>query len=888
MNRATFGAWGAGLDTTEFAAALAAAGVLEHGRGHRDATLTRRWRAPLMRWSLPRPQTLALLDPAALANAWLTARDAWQREPPYPIPGLPRISVSRWGDPSWIVEQLSRSEIGPLSVYVRAPRRGGDVHWHWPLDIGLLDDPASSRLRALLSDHDAFWAARFTHPRVVSGTGGTCDLLLLLEPLHSAAERILSRGVRASCVLALHPAAAPWEVTGPLVSALRAHVRASGFGLAPLPPAHLRAWLQTLLFELSHDLPLDVALRLAADGASAPPPLLLADEPLLDETRLSRYARRLRDRAMPAQGERATRGTPSNLAPKLEALTFDLESGGASELLELEAAMPAAEPQPAGPRFIQAQLFHDHGDERATVVGALRPDADHVLRVRIGPPDAEWLSAADAPFPSPRGERVHLLTVVVTAPGILHEPLVDEIDLPPEGPSSECDFVLHPPADATHLAARVIVLHAGRVLQTATIAAPVGEAGDERITIEAVLESAPRLRLDDLDTRRPFDAALLVNHDTAGEPGLTTVTGGRAQLKTAEQFQDAVERVHGLLEDAVLEPEGYAGLEDDESVALLVRLANQGSILHDLFLESYGGESVAGADRLQLVALRPGARFPLEFVYDRIAPEIGAKLCAGARDGLRAGRCDRCVASDDPSIVCPLGFWGLTKTIERHSYSGPPTIHDIEVLAEPTHGRDRLTPPQSALLGASEKVGPADVVQLRSDIDAATGGTTPLASGWQDWRASVAAEHPPVLVLLPHTVTHEEFDLPAMEISGDASLAMTHIRADAVCPSREHRPVVILLGCNTGASNVPLHDFPPRFNKSGAAIVLGTTTKVLGRHAAPVAAKVVAQLVARSGGEPSHFSDLVLDLRRSLLADGLPFGMTLLAFGDGEWILGSG
>jgi hypothetical protein len=151
----------------------------------------------------------------------------------------------------------------------------------------------------------------------------------------------------------------------------------------------------------------------------------------------------------------------------------------------------------------------------------------------------------------------------------------------------------------------------------------------------------------------------------------------------------------------------------------------------------------------------------------------------------------------------------------------------------------------------------------------------------------VAAEHPPLLVLLPHNETHPMIRVPALEIGGDEPLASTNVRADVICPDRAHRPVVLLLGCNTAATEIALYDFPPKFHREGAAIVIGTVTKVLGRHAAPVAGMIVTELAARANAQNAYITDVIRDVRRRLLAEGRPLGLALVAYGDGDWTVGA-
>ena len=69
--------------------------------------------------------------------------------------------------------------------------------------------------------------------------------------------------------------------------------------------------------------------------------------------------------------------------------------------------------------------------------------------------------------------------------------------------------------------------------------------------------------------------------------------------------------------------------------------------------------------------------------------------------------------------------------------------------------------------------------------------------------------------------------------------------------------------------------------------MLSSLTTMLGRHAAPVAERLVAALAKRSSGKNETFGATMRDLRRELLVDGFPLALALVAYGDADWILGS-
>jgi hypothetical protein len=103
---------------------------------------------------------------------------------------------------------------------------------------------------------------------------------------------------------------------------------------------------------------------------------------------------------------------------------------------------------------------------------------------------------------------------------------------------------------------------------------------------------------------------------------------------------------------------------------------------------------------------------PVEFVYDRGFPEEAARLCPGWKDALAAddARCPCCGSvtlldeqRDQVNTICPLGFWSLSKIIERYDPEAGVSEGSLR-LSSPAPGRRFLPTIHSALFGASDKV----------------------------------------------------------------------------------------------------------------------------------------------------------------------------------------
>jgi hypothetical protein len=161
------------------------------------------------------------------------------------------------------------------------------------------------------------------------------------------------------------------------------------------------------------------------------------------------------------------------------------------------------------------------------------------------------------------------------------------------------------------------------------------------------------------------------------------------------------------------------------------------------------------------------------------------------------------------------------------------------------------------------------------------GSTAVRVRSWQDWITGVGSE-PPLLVLVPHT-EKDQSQLSTLVIEAAEQLAVDRIDVSYVGVSR---PIVVLLGCRTGDTTIPFQRFPAAFRRGGAAIVLATLTKVLGRYAGQVAGQTVTLLAERARERQVTFGEVMRDVRRRMLADGVPTVLAVTAYGDADWVLG--
>ena len=576
---------------------------------------------------------------------------------------------------------------------------------------------------------------------------------------------------------------------------------------------------------------------------------------------------------------------------------------------------PEAPPPPEEQaRYIQAQVAEPVPEAPPLPVGApLLAAHPYKLAVHIGPPDPAWLGPPpDAAFPDhelPETETYNQLQVIFFEPFHAPDPQMQTIQLPPHGASSTASFNFNTLPDQPDFEARIGVLYQNRILQTALLRSRVltpdrpalanGEAG-----LHLVVEALVRTNLRQLEDEPHFDVSLVLNHTLAGEHGMQAFSGDQALSISLGGVQPLIGAIKHELGAIYRSPERFEdGLWGAASQELLFRLAVSGSLLYTSLLrnQALANHPLFTHDRLQVVTTNVASFLPLEYIYDRKTPNLGpphAPLCSRdkAEPCLQSGTCT-CNLVDEREVVCPLGFWGLRKAIERFAFErppqGPPLAGDTFRISAGINGdRTELKPFQRVIFAASHKVDedpqyPHQIQAVQAALQQASGDHAAQVGDWITWQQAVAQHQPTLLVMLPHHTIHP--DLPivhGLEISTDQRRWVTELEnRDVLAQGSTQRPVVFLLGCETMSADIPYESFVAAFLGLGAAIVLGTTTSVLGYHVAPVACKITESMQAIIASGAHSFADVMLRLRRQALLDGYPMVLSLFAYGDASWVL---
>ncbi|QWV98660.1 hypothetical protein KP005_05065 [Geomonas nitrogeniifigens] len=557
-----------------------------------------------------------------------------------------------------------------------------------------------------------------------------------------------------------------------------------------------------------------------------------------------------------------------------------------------ETVSPAFPPGP--PRFIQHRLLDSRGEDG----GFLAAGTEVTLKVRIAPYDRLWQSAP-RPFPDqllPKGEKIYSLQVVFFEPAQMDQPLIEEILLPRTGISSTADFAFTPREPAPFLG-RITVLHRGRILQTAlvqgTVYAPGAGASNAGLTQE--MEAQIRTDLSGLHARRHFDLALVFNHTVSERPMLTAISANRAYARDLAGIDNPVSRINAELSNIATSVADYSSnLFSAANHSLFARLARIGSNLYNkLFVQDLQKTQTPGwnleeQEYIQVVTMRPDAMIPLEFLYHFTLPKEDAKICSNAVAALKSGKaCTPCDRETTPrDIICPLGFWGLTKVIERHVYNpnlATPRDALLTVQAEPLKGREQLDLGSGAVFGYSKEVSGEKVADVIDLLKSQYMESASFPESWNEWRDAVRDSHPTLLVAYPHNEGSEEGI--KLEIHDDfLETGVLPSEKDYVHVDGTPYPLAVLLGCDVAGTAQQYASHVVNFREAGAAVVISTIATVFGEHATAVGEKLISRLLDQSRPN-QRLGELLREVKREALIESLPMALCVVAFGDADWKL---
>lgn len=555
-----------------------------------------------------------------------------------------------------------------------------------------------------------------------------------------------------------------------------------------------------------------------------------------------------------------------------------------------------AESSPATPtgRHLQTQVFSREEAGLVQRTRSFRPGRTHLLRARIGRSDRDWL-AVDQAFPEhllPPDRESTTLTVTLHAPEFLPAPLSRALVLPRGSDSTVADFELPVPEAATAVEALLIVYHGNSPLQAAKLKGPVSEAHLDPAApgIEIELGEASSVDLAhhgerDFTVFKQGDQLTLRWGQGDRSRDLSLVLGGlqllvaglRDRLFAAGSAVDALE----------------TGLDRGRGLELLRALAAQGEFLRrqlvvaiEAEIEDFNEKELQSARQIHAWSASAPDGFPVEFLYDLPPPAEDAELCPGflaAPPGAEA--CSNCAASQNPKFVCPYGFWGLNRFIERQVR---PWTRPDRTAPESSADQPAIAPVEDLIFAASDEVDRSRdgaIAATVAELQRITGEHVRSAKTWEQWKDLVLSHPTALLVALPHNVPTAT-GFPALEIAASDRLPLNLLGPQHVMPKGgRSNPVFLLLGCRTAAGEIAFHDFVATLRRSGAAIVVATLAEVIGHQAAATAQKLVELIWQRRRDNGPPFGELMRQLRVEMVKAGNPVGLALVAFGDADWRL---
>lgn len=940
MDRTLFGQFGAGLNDDDFACALAAYMVLVESRGPAPPELLgldeddilhalRRGLDPELAKN-PKPKklidlSLAWADPQYWPSPprlnWSDFARAWRRLLEEKGGRLAlRVGPVYWSPNRYrdliiaILGILARPVVEAASVvHVRSLLGDGASDWPLPITVSAASGDLLPKfevaehypLRTHLADRD--------HPR--------SSILVIAKPLSQAVAELVSSpfDFRACIVLVVGPVTeTPAQILAGIQS-LSAHANAEGVAIVDadaMRPDELRERVKNLGYNLSHNHRIDGALQLVF-GENL---LFFATPRLLDIAQVDSQIDELLPRLSTVKNAEFTLSgttksrierratlpggavTASAVANAINAsrvdFAFDSETHEASAMTEIIAAVAAAEAEtlPNDRRFLRRALSERDPwvgiDDRGYVAGA-----DAVEMIDIGPLETGFAAAAESlPEPSPSNRRTRKLQIVFSEPAQLDGPLRQTIELPPTGASTSARFAFKP-KQAGKFEARVSVLYRGRILQTAKLRTQVYASPSERAEKgEGVKwkEESELHNLSDLGSRRAFDLSIIANAGDDGKHSATLIGKSHAIAKSLDGIDKPVTRINELLSHVANSPEDYTGaISKGQPLELLVGLAVQGRKLYDeLYRRKFEATSEGGFDDtleyIQIISANANAIVPIEFMYGRATPPPDARMCPKHAVALKEGKCPvDCPGMKTPEKhVCPMGFWGLSKVIERHSVDENmidlPKNAQVLLQSEPRRKRDRISLGAGAVLGFSERVKAGDAKPVVTLLGKLTKNRAKGVKNWGEWKAAVAAAKPTLLISCPHNTEDDDWDF--LEI-GDELLSTVGLDGDYARAAGGPPTIVMLLGCSSAATASQFATPVGGFRLAGASVVIGTVATVFGEHAPKVAALLASSAFALAANKPISLGEVMRDVRRQALLGKLPMALCVTAFGDADWLL---
>jgi hypothetical protein len=851
--------------------------VVESDFGILDAALEQAW------WC-PADSTAVEANQNELDEAWrqISSRPRYD--------AMLRLRVDSVRD-ALQLRALSRTLDDRVAVYVD----GGDDRnwrWHWPLRVGILESPFALQVSQAVRG-----TGRYVDQydvRIV-GEGGLGDLDVLV--VDDASEFSPSSTDIFGAIVVVGDVIDSEDSLAIEDRAL--HAFAADAGAIVVAVDRQLIWFERLIAELSHDRPLDCAVSLADQDA-----VVIGSTRFLNTTALREWAFEAANQIDQMTGAGVPGATADELRTILLSQRFDHEGSGGLATAQLvssfegdgdrsleiqgspsrtpthrldsvdrgglsERPQPPHRDRPARGAVETRRLIADvwDGDKRCdAVTPPLKPLS---LVVRIGTP-SDGETAADTPFPDIDTDDPSVTLEAVIRSSVWPESQTAKIELSMshrDRDSTVAAFEFNSPEQGAVLKFDITILHRGHVIHSALYTASVRT---RRFPVDRVNLLCYALSSPSVPTAHAslVDVALSTfDLDLEGDGLVLRDIHGRAELPLAG-VKDILKSIETVSSQFLGDDGAPDTIDDPRAAELLVKLARLGSELNRMFKDF----KLPKARSVSLMVGSQTAILPLELIYVRPPPkETGARLCTHVQNPLPAG--ELCQLANR-NVVCPYAFWGSQRTVHRTiRFIGERSPNDPVPLAL-----------DSILYAASERadiksVGrkPSDRIE-RSAKELFGAQAVARVRNWRDWKRSIRDLRPRVLVLLAHSELSEaEWSL---EIGDHRVLKRPDINHDFLRRSDEPPPLVILMACASAQAGDAFGTFPGVLASEGAAAVIGTITKLAGRHGAQASEAILAALVDGIGRNDVTVGSALANARRDLIAQGQILGLLLVAHGE--------
>ena len=525
---------------------------------------------------------------------------------------------------------------------------------------------------------------------------------------------------------------------------------------------------------------------------------------------------------------------------------------GAEPEPDVERGEDKSEPVP---RYFQLEALAEGESTRRT--RALKWNAPHTLFVSIGPLRRS-AAAAHEPVSVSQPQRLSLLTQSLVPGGI--SPRLDALDLPEQGSTPVLRIAI--PAAQSVALGFTLFNQSGRMVHQYQWFPP-SLPGDEAPSMSRFRPLAVSFQPES-DAPRPLTMI--------SGPQSTLVKGQSLVAANLAQVDHLTERLSSLIEAAPVGTEAGAWrVPPSQAAETWKQLARVGSELLGQLFEGAPGmrESFVLAPAIQVLSLDASRVLPVELIYllpaphkDDVVEIFGPEVAVPESPG-------------DRRQVYLSAFVGLSKRIERLNLPTDPDLQRDFSLRLAPRDEPRVVPLEHVLFGGShrvELVAKGSMSDLDEVLRSALKGRARVqeALDWPEWKSMVKQRDPKLLILLPHTEPDTDGEL-RLELGEESFEAVLDLDEESL---GQEPLIVLLLGCNTGNTHGFEH-VVGRLSRKGVVACVATLSTIRGRHAAPIAARLVQALL-----DKGNLGDAVLHARRTLVSDGYPIAMTLVGFGD--------